>query len=196
MVILLNVKSTINWVVNVLPRTIGRVYFISDRYVFYRVPEYLQSYLDYAPRQKSMPSVPYEIDAFYRYFPESRIWIKKIGRHYCVANLAKGGVIKVFDCASGDLILNDCGIIGRLDNRDVVTSQWIDPDYSCTASEDGWEVSGNMNSVPSNKLFSPLKNIIFRSVLLLIGWNRHRLCVFGRHGLNLVGRQREHLVRR
>lgn len=144
---------------------------ISDRYVFYRVPEYLQAYLDYAHRNQEMPLLPCECPSLDRYFSQSRIWIKKTDQHYCIANLAKGGVFKVFDSNTGELLLNDCGIIGKLDDQRIVTSQWIDPSYKCKTSESGWEVSGNMNMVPSNKLFNPLKNIIFRSILLLVGWH-------------------------
>lgn len=144
---------------------------MSDRYVFYRVPEYLQSYLDYTPRNPNPPPLPYEKDTFHMYFPDARIWVKKTANVYCIANLAKGGVVKAFDCKTGDLILNDCGIIGQIDSEDVVTSQWIDPEYICKTTEKTWEVSGKMNIVPSNKLFDPLKNIIFRSIILLIGWS-------------------------
>ena len=144
---------------------------ISDRYVFYRVPEYLQAYLDYTHRNQDMPLLPYEYPSLNRYFSQSRIWIKKTDQHYCIANLAKGGVFKVFDSNTGELLLNDCGIIGKLDDQRIVTSQWIDPSYKYKTSESSWEVSGNMNIVPSNKLFNPLKNIIFRSILLLVGWH-------------------------
>lgn len=144
---------------------------ISDRYVFYRVPEYLQAYLDYTQRDMAMPLLPYEVASLNKYFPQSKIWVMKAQQIYCIANLAKGGVVKVFDCETGNLVMNDCGIIGELDNQSVVTSQWIDPAYECKISENGWEVSGNMNIVPGNKLFNPLKNIIFRSILLLVGWH-------------------------
>lgn len=144
---------------------------ISDRYVFYRVPEYLQAYLDYTPRNQETQLLPYEAHSLDKYFPQSRIWIRKTGRHYCLANLAKGGVVKIFDCKTGKLVLNDCGIIGKLDDQRIVTSQWITPGYDSKTPEGGWEVSGYMNIVPSNKLFNPLKNIIFRTILLLIGWH-------------------------
>jgi len=90
-----------------------------------------------------------------------------------LANLAKGGVVKVFDRQSEELLLNDCGSIGQLQDGQVVTSQWIDPHYTCRADEHGFEVVGNLNTVPSNKLFNPLKNIVFRSMLVALGWNTH-----------------------
>ena len=144
---------------------------ISDRYVFYRVPEYLQAYLDYTPRNQEMPLLPYECPSLDKYFPHSKIWVMKTQQKYCIANLAKGGVLKVFNCETGNLVVNDCGIIGELGDRNIVTSQWIDPGYECKKTENGWEVSGSMNIVPSNKLFTPLKNVIFRTVLILLGWH-------------------------
>lgn len=144
---------------------------MSDRYVFYRVPEFLQAYLDYMPRPAELPPLPYERDPFTRYFPQARIYVANRPEHYIAANLAKGGVVKVFDRQSGRLMLNDCGIIGRLADGRVVTSQWVDPDYECKVDEQGWEVSGHLHAVPSNKLFTPLKNILFRSVLVALGWS-------------------------
>ena len=144
---------------------------ISDRYVFYRVPEFLQSYLDYAPRSNHLPELPYEKKELNRYFPESRIFVRKTDDKYIIANLAKGGVVKIFNTGNGELLYNDCGLIGELHDSSVVTSQWVDPTYICNSNELGWSVSGQVNKVPSNKLFTPLKNIIFRSVLFALGWS-------------------------
>ena len=144
---------------------------MSDRYVFYRVPEFLQAYLDYTPRPAELPALPYEREPFMRYFPQARIFVANRPQHYIVANLAKGGAVKVFDRRDGRLLFNNCGLIGRLADGRVVTSQWIDPDYDCKADELGWEVSGYLHVVPSNKLFTPLKNILFRSALVALGWN-------------------------
>ncbi|PWT88792.1 MAG: hypothetical protein C5B54_10030 [Acidobacteria bacterium] len=143
---------------------------MSDRYVFYRVPEFLESYLDYKPRRELI-SLPYERSPLQRYFPESRIFVSTRPNHYIVANLAKGGVIKAFETPDGKILLNDCGIIGRLSTSEVITSQWVDPDYKCMATDDGFEVGGQMNIVPSNKLFTPLKHLIFRAALIALGWN-------------------------
>lgn len=144
---------------------------MSDRYVFYRVPEFLQAYLDYAPRPAELPSLPYEQGPFTRYFSQSRIFVANRPRHYVIANLAKGGVVKVFDRQSGQLLFNDGGLIGRLHDGRVVSSQWIDPDYDCHAYDDGWEVTGQLQAVPSNKLFTPLKNLVFRTALVALGWS-------------------------
>ena len=54
--------------------------------------------------------------------------------HYMIANLAKGGVVKVFCKKSNKLIINDCGIIGQLSSK-IITSQWIDDNYLIKPNE-------------------------------------------------------------
>jgi len=144
---------------------------MSDRYVFYRVPEFLQSYLDYSPRAAELPPLPCEEDSLVRYFPGAGISVAARGKTYVAANLSKGGVVKIFDRSRGEIVVNDCGVIGRLSDGRVVTSQWIDADHLRSADGMNWEVTGHMNEVPSNKLLTPLKNIIFRTTLVVLGWN-------------------------
>ncbi|MEM7532473.1 MAG: methyltransferase domain-containing protein [Chloroflexota bacterium] len=144
---------------------------ISDRYVVYRVPEFLQSYVDYTERAESPPPLPYERPPFTQYFPESRIFVSSNPQRYLIANLAKGGVVKIFDGNSGALVFNDCGLIGQTDDNKIVSSQWVDPTYECEVTDSGWAVRGQMHIVPSTKLFNPAKNILFRSTLVALGWN-------------------------
>lgn len=144
---------------------------MTDRYAVYRVPELLQSYIDWAERADTLPPLPYEREPFTHYFAESRIFVANRPNHYILANLAKGGVIKAFNRQSGNLILNDCGIIGQLADDKIVTSQWIDPNYKCDTNEEGCTVQGYLQIVPSNKLFDLPKNLLFRSTLLALGWN-------------------------
>ncbi len=177
---------------------------ISDRYVVYRVPEFLQAYLDYTPRPDTLPPLPYQQSALRSFFPLSRIFVKTDPRHYTVANLAKGGVVKIFDKETGRLRLNDCGLIGQLADGRLVSSQWVDPDYHGQETEDGWEVSGYLNVIPSNKLFTPLKNIIFRSALIAFGWSptfSHKLkgqirktLILGQRSVPVHFRRRLHLT--
>ncbi len=144
---------------------------MADRYLFYRVPELLQAYLDYTARPAVLTPLPYQQESTRRYFPAARIYAAVQGDHYVIANLAKGGVVKVFEKATGRLIVNDCGVIGKLDNGKVVTTQWVDPAYECQTDDTGWDVKGHLNIVPSNKLFSPLKMMVFRAVLIALGWS-------------------------
>ena len=161
---------------------------MSDRYMFYRVPELLQSFIDYYEAKNELPKLPYELDVFYKYIDKARIWIKSSHNRYIIANLAKGGVIKIFDKNSGKLIFNDCGLIGELTNKKQITTQWIDPKNFIKVSDDSFDIKGKFNYVPSNKYFNIYKFIIFRLILILIGWNSnwaHRLKGFIRKILML-----------
>ena len=149
---------------------------MADRYFVYRIPEHLESYVDFGERPKSkvqMPSVllPYERSDFKKVFPEGRFTIEKKGSTYLVANAAKGGVLKVFDVPTGKLLLNDCGIIGNTTDGAVLTSQWIDPSFTFSVRDDGFAVSGALHAVPANKLFTPVTMIVFRIFLMLFGWH-------------------------
>ena len=144
---------------------------ISDRYVFYRVPEFLLAYLDSDDKKEEDGLLPYEQKIDSRFFEKSRLYIHSDDKIHVLSNLIKGGVIKLFEKSNGNLVYNDCGIIGKLTNGNVVTSQWVDESYKSQITENGWTVTGNLNLVPSNKLFTPFKNIVFRTVMILTGWN-------------------------
>ena len=144
---------------------------ISDRYLVYRVPEFLLAYVDYQERPAELPELPFERAPFTKYFDKARVFVKKTADHYAAANLAKGGVLKVFELEDNTLVLNDCGVIGETTEGKTFTSQWIDPGYQVSHDESGFEVAGACQWVPSHKVFSLLKNLAFRGVLLLIGWS-------------------------
>ena len=146
-------------------------HIMSDRYMVYRVPEFLQAYQDYAPRPASLPPLPYEGPPARYYFEKAGITAETTERLYVIANLAKGGTVKVFDRHDGRLLLNDSGIIGRLEDGRVVTSQWIDPQSTREVEGGSWTVEGFMHTIPANKLLTPLKGLLFRIVLMAVGWH-------------------------
>lgn len=144
---------------------------ISDRYVHYRIPEYLLSFLDSDETTPPIGLLPYEKKIKMKYFNRARIFIHSTEKYHVIANLIKGGVIKVFNKSDNSLIYNDCGIIAKLNNGSIITSQWVDENYKTTILKNGFEVEGYMNIVPSNKLFNPFKNIIFRTVMISTAWS-------------------------
>jgi hypothetical protein len=143
---------------------------MSDRYLFYRVPELLLSYLDYTYGGAELEPMPWEKKGFSRYFDKAKIFTQVFDNYYLIANVGKGGVVKLFNRETGKLLVNDGGIIGLSDDGKVVTSQWINPSYNITPNDDGFEVNGALNKVPSNKLFTPLKLVVFRLVMMFTGW--------------------------
>ena len=144
---------------------------MSDRYVSYRVPELLLSYLDYNENISNLPQLPYQKNNLSLYLKKAKIKIFSNKNAYIICNLAKGGVIKIFNKKNNKLIYNDCGFLGELSNGKQVTTQWIDPNYKISILENGFQISGRFNFVPSIKYFNMIKFIIFRFTLIIIGWN-------------------------
>ena len=144
---------------------------MSDRYVVYRTPEYLQAYLDYGDRPAELPPLPSEDDGQRTVLRRAGIASRTEGHIYAVANLAKGGTLKVFDRSRGRSLLNDAGLLGRLSNGKTFTTQWIDPGHEVSMEEDRWRVEGRAGYVPSAKVFTPLKGLVFRSVMVAVGWH-------------------------
>lgn len=160
-----------------------------DRYFLYRIPEFLESWVDYSARPESLPALPYEREPFSRYWPGAKIHARR-GRdargrdYYALTNLAKGGVFKLFRLDTGELVESDCGVLASLANGKVVSSQWIDeafrtrhepPPAAAAPSEAGpgeemVEVAGPMHHMVM-KLFNPITMIAFRVFMLAFGWH-------------------------
>jgi hypothetical protein len=141
-----------------------------ERYFVYRIPELLLSYIDYTERTNSLPALPYEREPFSQYFPGAKVHIQKTQRSYTVTNAAKGGVVKYFDTESKILKVNNCGVFGKLSNKTLFTSQWIDDNHSIEQTDDTITIQGNCHKVPT-KIFTPIKFIIFRIAMLMLGWH-------------------------
>ena len=140
------------------------------RYLGYRAQEYLLASLDCNPAPVSNDvKLPYERGEFIKFFDDAKMLVVKKPNYYSVSNLAKGGVIKLFS-ADGELIYNDCGIIGKLEDGKVVTTQWIDKDYKINSVGNESTVEGDLNFAPF-KLPTPLTMMAFRAALLSLGWN-------------------------
>lgn len=146
---------------------------MSDRYVHYRVPEFLLAALDARPRSGSLPSLPYERSAFVRAFPAAGIVAATHGPAYTTANLAKGGAVKSMHRATGKSFLTDSGWIGELEDGRLVTSQWIDPAFRQSVKSHSWSVEGSLHVIPSAKLFTLTTNLLFRLALGVLGWSPH-----------------------
>ena len=129
------------------------------------------SYEDFCKRPKYIPKLPYEEPNLEKYFNNAKIWINATKNNYLVVNGAKGGVIKLFDKKNNKLIFNDCGYVGLLKSKKMISTQWIDKEYKVIFKNSKITITGQFNQIPSNKNFNLVKNLIFRIVLLLIGWN-------------------------
>lgn len=140
----------------------------NERYMVYRIPELLLSYIDYGERPNTEEKLPYEREAFQTWFPGARLWVDAREGSYTVVNAAKGGVVKHFDLSDGRLMINNCGLWGQLENGALFTSQWID-DHDIRHDENVLRIEGHCHKVPT-KIFTPVRFIVFRLVMLSIGW--------------------------
>lgn len=141
---------------------------MSDRYVGFRIPEFLQAYLDYTPVEIDLPPVPYQREPFVKYLPESKVYVKNSPVFYFVANLAKGGVIKVFDKKRAKIVCNDCGWTGVLKSGELITSQFGNRNRVIKVDEYGIEIKGRLSVVPSGVVFNLHRNLFFRLLLLCV----------------------------
>jgi len=141
-----------------------------ERYFVYRIPEFLLAYLDYGPRPDPLPPLPYERHPFQIFFPEAQILVRKEAASYTLVNAAKGGVVKHFPLPGGQLKVNNCGLLGILDNGVLFTSQWIDEHHEVHLSENEITIAGRCHKIPA-KVFTPWKFILFRLAVLLLGWH-------------------------
>ncbi len=171
-----------------------------DRYFLYRIPELLQSWVDWSPRPANLPLLPCEGPPFERTWPAAKIHVRRTENAYLAVNLAKGGVLQVARTDGAPrLVISDCGILAETADGRVLTSQWIDPDLRIdfargSGSNEGrppgreagagrgddpppgsdppvsLEVSGALHYVVM-KVFTPPKMIAFRLFLLIFGWN-------------------------
>lgn len=141
-----------------------------ERYFVYRIPEFLLAYLDYGPRPENLPALPYEREPFQTFFPQARILVRRSETSYTLVNAAKGGVFKHFPLPEGRLKVNNCGLLGRLENGVIFTSQWIDESHEVQHGENEITIAGRCHKIPA-KVFTPWKFILFRLAVLLLGWH-------------------------
>lgn len=147
---------------------------MEDRYFVYRVPEMLLSYVDYGGRPQELPPLPYQKEPGYRrYWPGARMAVDRGERHYLCVNLARGGVLKLFDAENEEILASDAGLVAELEDGRPITSQWIDEMSHVMVSE-GEEldllIDGDMHFV-TTKVFSPVKMMVFRAGMLALGWH-------------------------
>ena len=144
---------------------------MSDRYLGYRVCEFIQAHETSREKLRAEPppgdyELPFQRQPFKHKLRRARVLFEKTPHSYQIANLAKGGVVRIFD-ASGDMIASDAGTMAVTQNG-VFTTQWVHEALEIETDNNGWSVSGRFQRAPQPQLFTPMKQIIFRSILILI----------------------------
>ncbi|MCX8037150.1 MAG: hypothetical protein N3D11_08930 [Candidatus Sumerlaeia bacterium] len=144
-----------------------RGYLDDDRLFCHYVINYLQAYLDHDPDCRRPQEKP-DGDGFNeRWFPQAKMVVCRTPEYHAVANLSKGGVIKVFDARG--CIASDTGPIARTQDGRVLVTHLIDPAHRIERHGEGdYEVSGVFARRRSN-LSTPIRHILLRMFMLTIG---------------------------
>jgi hypothetical protein len=144
-----------------------------DRMTAHYVYDFLQAYEDYhEPRPRPINESRRKPTTVW--MPDARVLVSWNGHEatgpgrYTIANLSKGGVLKIFD-AQGP-IASDTGLIGELSDGCIVVSHLVQHDAYVTADlERGvFSVEADLCKRRGN-LPTPFKVIVFRMLLLAIG---------------------------
>lgn len=105
---------------------------------------------------------------FARDFDDYKISVRKSGGLYTIAGTAKGGVLKVFDCARKKLVKSCVGVFGKINGR-TVTSQFLHSGGLETEIRgDSITIKGDVMEI-NYTLLSPAKMILFRLFALACG---------------------------
>lgn len=143
---------------------------MSDRYVHYRVPEFLLAAVDARARPPVLAQLPYERPNFVRHFPAAGVVASVHGSAYTVANLSKGGVVKSFDRQAGTVRVCDTGWLGELTDGTTMSSQWISSSTTARVENRVWIVSGQLQVIPKARVFTLWTHLVFRLALAAAGW--------------------------
>jgi hypothetical protein len=138
-----------------------------DRMTAHYVYDFLQAYEDFCP-DRPAPIQEARTEAYSRYFPGCRITVRNepSSALYSVANLSKGGVVKVFDPAGP--VASDTGLIGRLADGKVVVSHLVWQQAKIQVDDRRVQVTTPL-SYRRTKLPTPWTNILFRMGMLTVG---------------------------
>ncbi len=102
------------------------------------------------------------------HFPHAGLLIEDRPAYRAIVGLAKGGVLKVFEHESGQLVASDCGYVGRLESGRVVSSQIDDRDRPIEVDGDSVHIQGRFAQV-SRPVMSPIPFLGFRVFTLTLG---------------------------
>lgn len=143
-----------------------------DRMTAHYVYNFLQAHDDFAPRSGPPQERPDAYPAVV-WMPGAKIAVRRAPSAtphalHAAANLAKGGVVKVFDAAGP--VASDTGLTATLADGRTVVSHLVQNDAAITAdAEKGIFSVSSVLCRRRHNLPTPFKNIVFRVLLLTIG---------------------------
>ena len=103
------------------------------------------------------------------YFPEAGLFVKSTPNYYSVLGLSKGGILKVYDRATGQLAGSDCGYWAKIDGGQIVSSQSLCRSGYEMLQTNKFSIEANFVQV-NQRVQTPWLFMGFRLFTLILGW--------------------------
>jgi len=119
------------------------------------------------PRTTAVTPLPCERVDLTRFFEDSRVIVASTQHYYAVANLAKGGVVRVFDRARGSLSYEDGGYLLGASGREWSSQLPGEAPSVASDSAGSWTVAARLGAVKRTRL-TPAKFLLLRCLNLTV----------------------------
>ena len=99
--------------------------YLDDRYLCYEHYTYTQAALVNPTPTFSPSTMPFEEQTQHRIFPEAGLTSVTHSNYYLIYSQGKGGVFRIYDRETGDMLINDTGLIVRDSKGNTLVSGWL-----------------------------------------------------------------------
>ncbi len=103
-----------------------------------------------------------------RYFADAGIFVKTTPAYHAILGLTKGGVLKVFDGATGRLHTSDCGYWAQIAKGPVISSQSLKRPAATRREDDTFTVTASFVEV-NQRTQQPWQFVCFRLFTITLG---------------------------
>ncbi|MDK2979834.1 MAG: hypothetical protein PWQ55_181 [Chloroflexota bacterium] len=116
--------------------------------------------------------LPCDGEPFTKDFPEAGLFLRANDKYVCVVGASTGGVTKIYDKQSGELVWDDCGLLGQTAKGAIISTQMRSPEQGWRTATDSLELWGNFQPIksslpgPGNFLLLRLMNL----TVMRVGW--------------------------
>ena len=138
---------------------------LDNRYLPLYTYQYIQTSLETSQKayNKNSVELPFERKDFSNYFKESGIFVKKQSRFYIIIGTKNGGVIKIYNCDTAQIVLSDCGYVAEYNGK-VSASSYMDNNRKIEIGTSGITIKGCFYDIVWVKS-TMAKHIMLRSLL-------------------------------
>lgn len=143
---------------------------IDDRYLsHYIMHSWLRALARFTSRPRTQKALPF-CTVHRAYFSESGLMTLFNGEYYAVANLKKGGLLKIF--RENKELFCDCGYRIPIDKGKVAVTNWLDREYEIFVNENEFTVRGKFSLVKL-RVQNPGYHFLLRISALICGGRLH-----------------------